>query len=324
MKKHISIVTPCYNEEKNVEEIYHQVKMVMNGLPQYTYEHIFIDNASIDKTVNILRHMAAHDKNVKIICNARNFGPVRSPYYGLLQAKGDAVVCISADLQEPPTLIKDFLEKWEAGFKVVAGTKAQSRESKLIFFLRKLYYRTVSKISDVKLIRNFHGFGLYDKAVIQAFRKIDDPYPYLRGLVSEIGYKTTEVPYTQEERMHGKSKANIFVLYDWVMLGITSHSKFPIRLTTMVGFSLAFLSFLASIAFVVLKLMFWSSFKLGVAPLLIGLFFFSSIQLFFIGLLGEYIISIHTRVMKRPLVIEDERVNFDEANEDKQLYCRVS
>lgn len=311
MKKHISIVTPCFNEEKNIRDIYTQVKAVFETLPNYTYEHVFIDNASEDATVLILRQIAEQDNQVKIICNARNFGPVRSPFYALMQAKGDAVICISADLQEPPALIKDFLQKWEEGYKIVAGVKIKSHESSLIFFLRKLYYKIASKISEVKLIKNFHGFGLYDKSVISLFKEIDDPYPYLRGLVSELGCKMAEIPYTQEARRHGVSKANFFVLYDWIMLGVTSHSKMPIRLTTIAGFFLAFVSFFVSIIFIIMKLLFWSSFNLGIAPLLIGLFFFSSIQLFFIGLIGEYIISINTRVMKRPLVVEQERINFD-------------
>lgn len=308
MKK-ISIVTPCYNEEKNVRNIYEKVKNVFKNLNQYEYEHIFIDNASTDATMPILRELAEEDKNVKVIVNARNFGPVRSPYYGLLQAQGDAVVCISADLQEPPSLIADFLEKWEQGYKIVAGVKAQSEESRFYFYLRKLMYRVASKIAEVKFIKNFHGFGLYDKKVITLFKNIDDPYPYLRGMVSELGYKIAEVPYKQEERKHGKSKANLYVFYDWIMLALTSYSKFPIRIVTITGFLLAICSFIASIIFLCLKLFFWSSFSLGMAPLLIGLFFFSSIQLFFMGVLGEYVLSINTRIMKRPLVIEEERIN---------------
>ncbi|HSW70214.1 MAG TPA: glycosyltransferase [Gammaproteobacteria bacterium] len=308
MKK-ISIVTPCYNEEKNVRKIYEEVKAVFQALPQYEYEHIFIDNASTDATVTHLRELALEDHNVKVIMNARNFGPVRSPYYGLLQARGDAVVCIAADLQEPPALIADFLEKWEQGFKIVAGVKVQSDESKYRFYMRKLMYRVASKIAEVKFIKNFHGFGLYDKAVISLFKNLDDPYPYLRGMVSELGYKIAEIPYRQQERLQGKSKANLYVLYDWIMLALTSYSKFPIRIVTITGFFLAFCSFIASIIFLTLKIFFWSSFTMGMAPLLIGLFFFSSIQLFFMGILGEYVLSINTRIMKRPLVVEEERIN---------------
>lgn len=309
--KKITVVTPCFNEEKNIQEIYTQVKEVFASL-NYQYEHLFIDNASTDDTLVVLKSIAQQDANVKIIINARNFGPVRSPYYGLLQAQGDAVILISADLQEPPAMIKDFIREWEAGSKIVAGIKAQSTESSFIFFLRKLYYRFVSRISEVKLIKNFTGFGLYDQSVIAIFRKIDDPYPYLRGLVSELGFGITEVPYKQPPRIHGKSKASVYVLYDWIMLGITSHSKLPIRLTTIAGFLLSFISLIVSFTFIVLKLIFWSSFNLGIAPLLVGLFFFSSVQLFFMGLLGEYVISIHTRMMRRPLVIEEARVNFNE------------
>lgn len=315
--KTISVVTPCFNEEENVNEIYQQIKAVFQALPHYQYEHIFIDNDSSDGTVAALRVIANTDKHVKIIRNARNFGPVRSPYYGLLQAQGDAVICISADLQEPPALLKTFLEKWEQGYKIVAGVKTQSHELPLIFKFRKLCYRFISKIAEVKFIKNFHGFGLYDKAVIAIMRKIDDPYPYLRGLVSELGFKVAEVSYEQQGRLHGKSKANLYIWYDWGMLSITSHTKLPIRLMTITGFFLAFFSFIASLIFIALKLIFWSSFSLGMAPLLIGLFFFSSVQLFFMGLIGEYIISINTRIMKRPLVIEEERINFHATNESQ-------
>ncbi len=312
--KLITIVTPCFNEEQNIETIYQEVKNVFQDLPQYRYEHLFIDNASTDSTVTILSGIATKDKNVKIIRNTRNFGPVRSPFYGILQARGDAVICIAADLQEPPTMIKNFLEKWEIGYKVVAGIKTQSHEFPLLFLFRKLYYSFVAKMAETKLIKNFTGFGLYDKSVVDTFRKIDDPYPYLRGLVSELGFKIAEIPYNQPLRKYGKSKANFFVLYDWLMLGITSHTKLPIRLMTIAGFFLAFASLIVSFIFILLKLIFWSSFNLGMAPLLIGLFFFSSIQLFFIGILGEYIISIHTRVTKHPLVVEEERMNFHETN----------
>lgn len=309
--KLITVVTPCYNEEQNIQEIYQQVKVVFEGLSNYRYEHLFIDNASTDATVPLLRQISNTDKNVKLIINARNFGPVRSPFYGLLQAQGDAVIYIVADLQDPPSLIKDFLTKWEAGYKIVVGVKSESHELPLFFFIRKLYYKFIAKIADVRLIKNFTGFGLYDKKVIEILKKIDDPYPYFRGLISELGFKTAEISYVQPLRMRGCSKANFYMLYDWAMLGITSHSKVPIRLATMAGFFLSIISFTVSIIFLLLKLFFWNSFGLGIAPILIGLFFFSSIQLFFIGLLGEYIASIHTRIMKRPLVIEEERINFN-------------
>lgn len=309
-QKLISIVTPCYNEENNINEVYQQVQAVFEKLPQYDYEHIFIDNDSNDGTVTKLRLIANNDKRVKIIRNTRNFGPVRSPYYGLLQAHGDAVICLSADLQEPPSLIISFLDRWEQGFKIVAGVKTQSHESKIKFKFRKLCYRFLARIADISLIKNFHGFGLYDKSVIAMFRQIEDPYPFLRGLVSELGFKISEIPYQQQPRFQGKSKASLYGWYDWGMLSITSHSKFPIRLMTIFGFCLAALSLFLSFVFIFLKLLFWSKFSLGIAPLLVGLFFFSSIQLFFIGLIGEYIISINRRVMKRPLVVEEERINF--------------
>jgi glycosyltransferase involved in cell wall biosynthesis len=307
--KLITVVTPCFNEEKNVLALYQQVKELFATLPNYHYEHLFIDNSSTDTTVSILRQLAQENKHVKVIINTRNFGPVRSPFHGLLQTTGDAVICLSADLQEPPALIKEFIQEWEKGFKIVAGVKRQSKESNLRFKLRKLCYKVASGIADITLIKNFHGFGLYDKEVIQTFREVCDPYPFLRGMVSELGYKVAEVPYVQQERAHGKSKANFFILYDWIMLALTSHSKFPIRLVTISGFCLAFISFCFSIIFFILKLFFWSSFNLGMAPLLIGLFFFSSMQLFFMGVLGEYVLSINTRIMKRPLVIEEERIN---------------
>lgn len=310
--KHISVVTPCYNEEKNILNIYEQVKDVFAALENYTYSHLFIDNASTDATPKLLKDLAERNQNVKIIINTRNFGPVRSPYYGLLQAKGDATVFISADLQEPPELIPEFIKAWEKGYKIVAGVKSKSHESPFKFYLRKLCYKVASKIADVNFVKNFHGFGLYDKRVIAQLRKNEDPYPYLRGMISEMGYKVYEIPYTQRERVHGQSKANLFVLYDWIMLALTSHSKFPIRLVTLAGFCFSFLSLSFALVFLILKLIFWNSFTLGMAPLLVGLFFFSSIQLFFMGLLGEYVLSINTRIMKRPLVIEETRVNFND------------
>ncbi len=310
--KLISIVTPCYNEEANIEEIHKQVKAQCGTLSNYRYEHIFIDNASTDNTLNLLKNIAKDDRNVKIIVNSRNFGHIRSPYHAMLQTNGDATILIVADLQDPPTLIKDFIHKWEQGYKIVVGVKPESQESKLMFFIRRAYYHFVTKIADVKLIKNFTGFGLYDKEIIAILRSQKDPYPYFRGLIAEIGFDIAEVPYNQPRRTRGVTKNNFYTLYDMAMLGITSHSKIPLRLATMAGFSLSILSFLMSLIFLTLKLMFWQSFNLGVAPILIGLFFFSSVQLFFIGLLGEYISSINTRVMSRPLVVEKERINFSE------------
>lgn len=310
MRKLISVVTACYNEEDNVDAVYEQVKAVFQDLPQYRYEHIFIDNASTDSTVSRLKKIAATDSNVKIIVNSRNFGHIRSPYHGLLQCQGDAVISIVADLQDPPPLIKDFIAKWEAGYKIAIGVKPKSQESKLMFAIRRLGYYTIGRIADVKLIKNFTGFGLYDKTVITILRSYDDPYPYFRGMIADIGFDIAEIPYHQPVRQHGKTKNNFYTLYDIGMLGITSYSKIPLRLATLTGFFLAAISLTFSIAYLIYKLIYWDRFNAGAAPVLIGLFFFSSVQLFFIGLLGEYIASINTRVMKRPLVVEKERINF--------------
>lgn len=306
----ISIVTPCYNEEGNVNEIYQQIKSIFDHLKQYDYEHIFIDNASTDDTLKQLKAIAAADPRVKIIANARNFGHIRSPIYGLLQAKGDAVILISSDLQDPPTLIPEFIKKWELGYKVVVGTKPTSKEKMPMSALRHAYYHFITRIADIRLIKHFTGFGLYDRQVIEILRSTNDSYPYFRGLISEIGFPIAEVPFHQPERKKGKSKNNFYTLYDMAMLGITSHSKVPIRLATMTGFFLSAVSFVLAIIFFLIKIIYWNHFQAGIAPLLIGIFFFSSIQLFFIGILGEYVLSIHTQTLKRPLVVEKERVNF--------------
>jgi len=312
--KLISVVTACYNEEDNVKDVYEQVKAVFARLPQYQYEHIFIDNASTDQTVAILKSIAKADTNVKIIVNTRNFGHIRSPFHGLLQAHGDAVISIVADLQDPPAMIADFLGKWEEGYKVVAGVKTASQESRLMFSIRKAFYNLISNLSEIDLINNFTGFGLYDKKVIDILRDIDDPYPYFRGLISDIGYEVYKIEYTQPQRQNGITKNNFYTLYDMAMLGITNHSKVPLRLAAMTGFILGSLSLLVALVYFVLKLLYWNRFQAGSAPIVIGLFFFSSVQLFFIGILGEYIGSIQTQVMHRPLVIEKERINFDDIN----------
>lgn len=308
--KLISIVTPCYNEEENVQEICRQVKEVMGSLPAYRYEHIFIDNASKDRTVPILKEIAREDKNVKIIVNTRNFGTVRSPYYGFLQASGDAIISIASDLQDPPGLIRDFIGKWEEGYKVVVGIKKDSHETRLMFLLRKLFYSVIGKLSSIEQIKGFMGFGLYDRKVIDIVRTIDDPYPYFRGLISDIGYEIARIEYIQPSRKRGITKNNIYTLYDTAMLGITNHSKVPLRLAAMTGFLVAAASMLVAVVYLVYKLVYWETFTLGIAPLVIGLFFFSAVQLLFIGIIGEYIGSIHTQVLKRPLVIEKERINF--------------
>ena len=309
--KLISVVTPCYNEQDNVAECARVIKEVFDAHPEYEYEHIFIDNASTDATPDLLKNMAAADKHIKVILNSRNFGHIKSPYHGLLQAHGDAVVLFVADLQDPADLLHVFFEKWEAGYKTVVGTKKSSEESSVMFTIRKLYYKTVNSLSNIELIDNFTGFGLYDREVMDHLRKIEDPYPYFRGLVAEIGLKICKIPYDQPIRARGITKNNFFTLYDIGMLGLISHSMVPLRIATMTGFLISILSLIAAFIYFVLKIIFWNSFSLGLAPVVIGIFFFSSVQLFFVGLLGEYLGSVHTYAKKRPLVIEKERVNFD-------------
>jgi len=310
--KTISMVTPCYNEEENVEEVYKQVKQIFAGMPNYRYEHIFIDNASVDRTVPILKEIAAKDHHVKIIVNTRNFGHIRSPYHALLQAKGDAVILFVADLQDPPLMIPQFLQKWEEGYKVVLGVKQESEESFVMFFIRKQYYNFINRVSEIDLVKNNTGFGLYDSKVIEILRQIDDPYPYFRGLISDLGFESFKINYVQPSRKRGITKNNFYTLYDIAMLGITNHSKIPLRLAAMLGFVMSGLSLLIAFIYLLAKLIFWKYFAFGLAPLVIGVFFFSSVQLFFIGIMGEYIGSIHTQVVKRPHVIEKERINFEE------------
>lgn len=308
-KKMISIVTPCFNEEENVNELYQRIHKVMIGLP-YTYEHIFIDNASTDLTVKKIKELASTDIRVKLIVNARNFGHIRSPYHGILQSNGDACILIASDLQDPPEMIPKFLDSWEAGFKIVLAVKPDSEESSLMFFFRKIYYRLISKISEVPLVQNATGAGLFDRDVINILKKIQDAYPYFRGLLCEIGFPIATIPFKQPRRVRGITKNNFYTLYDIAMLGITNHSKLPLRLMAMGGFLLSFFSLLIALGFFIAKLIFWNAFQLGTAPLLISIFFFGAIQTFFIGVIGEYIGSIHTQVRNMPLVIELERVNF--------------
>ena len=310
MNKMISIVTACFNEEENVEEVYNQVKTVINSLEGYDYEHIFIDNASTDSTVSKLKKIAMVDKNVKIIVNTRNFGHIRSPFHGLMEAKGDAVISIVADLQDPPDMIAEFLNRWEMGYKVVVGVKEKSEESFLFFSVRKFYYSLVNKLSDTELIKNFTGFGLYDRDVIETLSRLGDSYPYFRGLIADLGYECAKIEYTQPLRKRGFTKNNFYTLYDMAMLGITNHSKVPLRLATFTGFLVSLFSLLAGMFYLVFKLLYWKDVMFGIAPLVIGLFFFSAVQLMFIGIIGEYIGSIHTQVLHRPLVIEKERINF--------------
>ena len=308
----VSILTPCYNEEDNVRDIHQQVRDVMATVAdRYEYEHLFIDNASQDDTVAILREIAAEDKRVKVIVNTRNFGHIRSPYHGLMQTRGECVIGIVADLQDPPAMILDLLARWEEGYKIVIGVKKSSQESPLFWVVRKLYYAVVSRLADIELVRNFTGFGLYDRAVVEKLREIGDPYPYFRGLICDLGYRRFEIPYDQPVRKRGLTKNNFYTLWDTAMLGITNHSKVPLRLATFAGFGLAGLSLLVAVAYLVYKLVYWNSFQVGMAPLVFGIYFFASVQLIFIGILGEYIGAIHTQVLKRPLVVEKERINFE-------------
>jgi glycosyltransferase involved in cell wall biosynthesis len=307
----ISIVTPCYNEELNIRELYLRMRAVMQELPEYRYEHIFIDNASHDATPSILLELATADSNVKVIFNARNFGHLRSPMYAFLQAKGDAVGILLADLQDPPELFREMIKEWEKGTPIVAAIKNASDESGFMYAVRTAYYRLVAKLTDVKVLTHYTGFGLYDKTVVDILReKFTDPYPYFRGMIAELGLPHAEVEYKQSRRMRGVTKNNFYTLYDLAMLGITNLSKVPLRLVIFCGFVSAMISMLMGMFYFIYKLVHWNSFSLGVAPLVLGLFFLGSVQLLALGIIGEYVGSIHTLVQKRPLVIEKERINF--------------
>jgi polyisoprenyl-phosphate glycosyltransferase len=313
-KKHISVITACFNEEENVAPLIRAVSAIFEKLPQYTYEHVFIDNCSSDKTVAILKELAATNKHVKIIANARNFGHIRSSFHGIIQCYGDAVITLVADFQDPPEMIEKLLSKWEEGYKIVIGIKKKSKENFLMFAVRGFFYKILSRMSDTgdRPVQNFTGFGLYDQKFISVIRDLDDPYPYFRGLITDLGFDRYEIEYIQPQRAAGKTKNNFFTLYDLAMLGFTNHSKLPLRLSVFIGIFSAILSLLVAVGYLVYKLIFWNRFQVGIAPMVIGVFFFSSVQLFFIGIIGEYIGAIHTQVRKRPLVIERERINFTE------------
>jgi glycosyltransferase involved in cell wall biosynthesis len=310
--KTISVVTPCYNEEENVREVVRRTAEVMRALPQYDYEHIFIDNSSKDSTVAILRELAAADRHVKVIVNARNFGHLRSPVHALYQASGDAMFLLLSDLQDPPELLTAMIEKWEQGYLIVLGIKTSSEESGLMYGIRTAYYRLVRRLTDIETFEHFTGFGLYDRLVIDTLKtRFRDPYPYFRGMIAETGYRHTSLPYNQKRRERGITKNNFYSLYDLAMLGITNLSKVPLRFATFAGFACAILSVLAGMFYLLYKLLFWNEFSVGVAPIIIGVFFFISIQLVCLGILGEYIGAIYTQVQNRPLVVERERINFD-------------
>jgi glycosyltransferase involved in cell wall biosynthesis len=311
VRKLISVVTPCYNEAGNVRQLYEAVKAVFAALPQYRYEHIFIDNDSRDATRGILRALCAEDKSVKAIFNARNFGTIRSGVHVLLQTSGDAVIGIACDFQDPPELIPRFLEEWERGARVVFGVKATVEERGWRRMARTWYYRVLSSIADAPVVSETTGFGLFDRKVVDDVRRIGDPFPFFRGLVAEIGYPPALVPYHQPERKAGKSSYNFLSYVDHALIGITAHSRVPLRLATLTGIGLSALSLLTGLGYLVAKLLFWNSFSLGLAPILVGFFLLTSVQLLFIGLLGEYIGVLFTHVRRLPHVFELERINFD-------------
>ena len=309
--KTISIVTPCFNEEQNVEELYERVRAVMAALGTYLYEHIFIDNASTDRTVAVIKRIAARDTNVRLIVNARNFGHIRSPIHAIFQASGDAVIALAGDLQDPPEMIPQLIEKWEQGYSMALCMKRVSDENRLMFWIRTRYYRLVNRLASVRTFENFTGFGLYDRRVIEIIKTQNDPYPYFRGMIAEIGLPAAEVYFDQPRRMRGVTKNNFYALYDLGMLGIVNLSRVPLRIVTLIGFITGLLSVLTGFVYLVYKLLFWYQFSVGIAPAVIGLFFVASVQLLCLGILGEYIGAIYTHVQNRPLVIERERINFE-------------
>jgi glycosyltransferase involved in cell wall biosynthesis len=306
----LSVITPCFNEEANIEELCRRVRAAMKGLEDVTYEHICIDNASTDETVAVLKRLAATDPCLRIIVNARNFGHIRSPMHALLEAKGEAVISIVADLQDPPELIPEIVARWREGFAAVVCVKRSSEEAPVMFWLRRSYYAVIEKLSSIRTIQNFTGFGLYDRAVVEAVRRFDDPYPYFRGMVAEIGLPMCTIPYDQPVRRRGITKNNFYALYDMAMLGLVNLSKVPLRLVTALGFLTACVSLLTGLGYLAYKLIFWDHFNVGIAPLVIGLFFLGSVQMLSLGIIGEYVGAIYTHVQKKPLVIEKERVGF--------------
>ena len=311
MKK-ISVLIPCYNEAENVGPISRAVTEILEKeLPRYDYELVFIDNDSTDGTRDIIRGLCADNPRIKAILNARNFGQFNSPYYGMLQVTGDCVIEMVADFQDPVEMIPKYIHEWEKGYKIVIGIKTSSKENRLMYWLRSCYYKTIKKLSDVEQIEHFTGSGLYDREFIEVLRSLDDPTPFLRGIVAELGYRRKEIPYEQPRRRAGKTHNNFYRLYDAAMLSVTSYTKAGLRLATIFGSICAVVSMIIALVYLVMKLIWWDRFPAGMAPMLIGMCFLGSVQIFFIGLVGEYILSINARVMKRPLVVEEERLNFD-------------
>jgi len=309
--KTISINTHAYNEEDNIEAMYLRVREIMQAYPHYAYEHIFIDNHSTDSTVAILTRIAAADRHVKLIVNARNFGHIRSPMHAFMQARGDVVIGIASDFQEPPDLIPQMIAAWEEGYSMVLCVKRSSGENGFVYWLRKQYYKYVERLSSVETIQNYTGFGLYTREVVDLVRSFNDPYPYFRGIIAEIALPNKRLYFDQPARKRGITKNNFYTLYDIAMLGIISTSKVPLRLAVFAGFCGAIMSFLIAFIYLLLKLLFWKTFSVGVAPMLIGIFFLMSIQMVFMGLIGEYVGAIYTKVQQRPYAIEQTRLNFE-------------
>ena len=309
----ISILVPCYNEEENVVEMANALTdLFSEKLPSYDYEIIFIDNNSQDSTRELLRKVCAKDKNIKVIFNAKNFGPIRSPVYGMMQTTGDCAILLCCDFQDPIELIPEMIKEWENGNKIIVMQKTTSEENKFMYFIRTCYYKLIHKFSEnVEQIEHFTGFGLYDKSFIQIMKDLHDPVPFLRGIVAELGYKVKIIPYQQKKRRAGKSHENFYSLYNTAMVSFTSYTKIGLRLATFLGSIIAFLSLLVALVYFVLKLINWNHFSMGQAPILIGMFFLGAVQLLFLGVIGEYILSINQRIMNRPLVIEEERINFE-------------
>ncbi len=311
MKK-ISVILPTYNEEDNVIPLSKEIVNIFNNeLNNYDYEIIFTDNNSIDSTREKIISLCQENKNIKAIFNAKNFGQFRSPFNAMINANGDCVILMVSDFQDPPKIIVDFVREWESGYKIVIGIKNKSKENLIMRFIRSLYYKLMKYISDIEHIEHFTGTGLYDKSFIKTISVLDDPDPYIRGIVSELGYKIKKINYEQQKRKAGKSKNNFFTLYNIAMISITNYSKIVLRLATMIGFLFSFLSFIFGLIYFIYKIIYWHSFNVGIAPLILGVFFIGSIQLFFLGLIGEYIVNVNDRIMKRPLVIEEKRINFD-------------
>lgn len=309
--KTISIIIPCYNEEENVRPLYEAIRSEFrSSLPNYAYELIYIDNDSKDKTREKLRELCREDAQVKAIFNAKNFGQFNSPYYAMLQSTGDATMLMAADFQDPVEMIPKYVKAWEDGYKIAIGIKKSSSENGLMYSLRSLYYKTIKKFSDVEQIEHFTGFGLYDREFIEVLKKLEDPTPFLRGIVAELGFRRLEIPYEQPKRRAGVTSNNFYRLYDAAMLSVTSYTKVGLRFATFIGAISSAVSLIAALVYLVLKLLYWDRFPAGMAPILIGMLFLGSVQIFFIGMIGEYVLTINQRIMKRPLVVEEERINF--------------